>query len=58
MPELKESSKETKQFNRDIKDIEPFRVSPLAEKITKIGIHAVARIAMTVAYIGRGCKKI
>ena len=58
MPELKEIPKETKQFNRDIKDIEPFRISPLAEKITKIGINTVARIAMTVAYIRRGCKKI
>lgn len=58
MPEPKESSKEAKQFNRNIKGIEPFKISPLAEKITKIGIHAVARIAMTVAYIRRGCKKI
>ena len=58
MPELKESPKETKQFRHDIKDVEPFRVSPLAEKITKIGIHTVARIAMTVAYIRRGCRKI
>ena len=58
MLELKETPKETKQFNHNIKDIEPFKVSPLAEKITKIGISAVARIAITVAYIRRGCRKI
>jgi len=60
MSELKETPKGVKaikQFNRNIKDVEPFRVSPLAEKITKIGICTVARIAMTISHIRRGCKK-